>query len=176
MHNGTHGSDNATPEIIELGYDTRDVHIPALIWNIGIIWALIVVTMVLMVWMLGYLKAQKAKTDAALGDANPLMVQEGRHLPQEPRLQQNEQSDLKSMKDNEDKILNSAGWVERKDGRQGVVRIPIGRAIDIVAEKASKTKMLPSWPAPTTPANSTVAQSQSSSSPAQAALPAKATE
>ncbi|MBI5091909.1 MAG: hypothetical protein HZB26_05620 [Candidatus Hydrogenedentes bacterium] len=169
MHNGTHGSDNATPEIVELGYDPRDVHIPALVWNISVIWALIVVTMVLMVWMLGYLKAQKAKTDAALGEANPLMVQEGRHIPAAPLLQQNEQSDLQSMKDNEDRILNSAGWVERKENNQGVVRLPIGRAMDIVAEKAANTKMLPYWPLPASQSNPTAVQSLTPVQPAKAA-------
>lgn len=146
MHNASHESDNATPEIIALGYDTRDVHIPALIKNIAVIWALVIGTMILMIWMLGYLKAQKAKADAVLTESNPLMLENGRHIPLGPLLQQNEQADLKGMRDNEDAILNGAGWVERNDQHKGVVHIPIGRAIDLVAEKASKTRTLPYWP------------------------------
>ena len=146
MHNAAHESDNATPEIIELGYDTRDVHIPALIKNIVVIWALVIGTMVAMVWMLNYLKAEKAKTDAVVGASAPLMLKEGRHIPQAPLLQQDEQADLQGMKDTENKILNTAGWVERNDQHKGIVHIPIDRAIDLVSEKASKTKVLPYWP------------------------------
>jgi hypothetical protein len=64
------------------------------------------------------------------------------------------------MKDIENGILNSAGWVERKDDHKGVVHIPIDRAIDLVAEKASKTKSLPYWPA--LPAQSTPTTNQPS--------------
>jgi len=48
--------------------------------------------------------------------------------------------ELKELKDDEDAILNNYGWV---DPANGVVRIPIDQAIDIVAKKG-----LPSKPTP----------------------------
>jgi len=122
--------------------------------------------------MLGYLNARKAREDAALGQANPLMFTEGRHIPQGPLLQQNEQADLQGMRDNEDRILHGAGWVERKDDHTGVVHLPIDRAIDLVAEKVSKTKALPYWPAP---ANQP-AQPAQPEPPTQQPLPATSSE
>ena|ERR1700680_510881 len=53
-------------------------------------------------------------------------------LPPEPRLQDNAVQDLQQMRAAEDQILNSYGWV---DQQKGVVRIPIGRAIDLLAQR-----------------------------------------
>ena len=146
MHNGPDTANNATPEIVALGYETRDVHIPALLWNIGAMWVVLAGVMVFVVWMMGYLKAEKAKTDAAISVANPMA--ESRHLPPGPLLQIDEAADLKKMHEHEDKILNGFGWVERRPKHQGVAHIPIAQAIDLVADKAAKTGVLPYWPLP----------------------------
>jgi len=51
-------------------------------------------------------------------------------LPPEPRLQDHAVQDLRQMRAAEDQILNSYQWVDQK---KGVVRIPIDRAIDLLA-------------------------------------------
>ena len=53
-------------------------------------------------------------------------------LPPEPRLQDNAVQDLRQMRAAEDQILNSYGWVDKE---KGVVRIPIDRAIDLLAQR-----------------------------------------
>jgi hypothetical protein len=50
--------------------------------------------------------------------------------PPEPRLQANPQSDMRKMLQEEDAVLNHYGWV---DPDRGIVRLPIARALDIVA-------------------------------------------
>jgi hypothetical protein len=50
----------------------------------------------------------------------------------EPRLEVNPGAELKTMKAEEDETLNSYGWIDRD---QGIVRIPIDRAIAILAQK-----------------------------------------
>jgi len=50
----------------------------------------------------------------------------------EPRLQMDEVRDLGRLHEHEDSILNSYGWVDQK---AGIVRIPIERAMDIVAQQ-----------------------------------------
>ena len=52
--------------------------------------------------------------------------------PPEPRLQANPQADLRTMREKEETILNHYGWV---DAGRGVVRIPIDRALELVAER-----------------------------------------
>jgi len=59
-------------------------------------------------------------------------------LPPAPRLQTVPVLDLKAIRAAEDEVLNSYGWV---DPQKGVVRIPISRAIDLLAERG-----LPSRP------------------------------
>ena len=51
--------------------------------------------------------------------------------PPEPRLQANPPADMRTMREKEETILNHYGWV---DSNRGVVRIPIDRALDLIAE------------------------------------------
>ena len=50
----------------------------------------------------------------------------------EPRLQQTPMPDLKAVHDAEDQLLTGYAWV---DPKQGLVRIPIDKAIDVLARK-----------------------------------------
>jgi hypothetical protein len=50
----------------------------------------------------------------------------------QPQLQETEVTDLKAMRAEEDQVLNGYAWV---DPEQGVVRIPISRAMDLLAEE-----------------------------------------
>lgn len=55
-----------------------------------------------------------------------------RNLPPEPRLQIDAVRDLLQIQAAEERTLTSYGWV---DQRKGVVRIPIDRAIDLLAQR-----------------------------------------
>jgi hypothetical protein len=55
-----------------------------------------------------------------------------RQLPPEPRLQTTAPEDFKRYRAEQDKILESYGWV---DAQAGIVRIPIQRAMDMLLEK-----------------------------------------
>ncbi len=55
----------------------------------------------------------------------------------EPRLERVPSADLKTVRAEEDKLLNGYGWV---DPPRGVVRIPIDVAIDVLAKKGLPTR------------------------------------
>jgi hypothetical protein len=57
---------------------------------------------------------------------------DARRLPPEPRLQSAPVEDLNQMRAAEEHILNSYAWI---DPDRGLVRIPIGRAMDLVANE-----------------------------------------
>ena len=57
---------------------------------------------------------------------------DARNLPPAPRLQSAPIADIHDMRAAEDRILNGYGWVDQK---QGVTRIPIDRAIDLLAQR-----------------------------------------
>ncbi len=52
-------------------------------------------------------------------------------LPPAPRLETHPIQDLSAMRAGEDAALNSYGWVDQKNG---IARIPISRAIDLLAQ------------------------------------------
>ena len=62
----------------------------------------------------------------------PLAVTHEQRLPPEPRLQTNPREDLQELRDEEQKVLDSYGWVD-KDA--GVVRLPIGEAMRLTVER-----------------------------------------
>jgi len=55
----------------------------------------------------------------------------------EPRLEGNERIEINSFRFNEDRLLNSYGYV---DQQRGVVRIPIDRAMHLIAERGLPTR------------------------------------
>ncbi len=57
---------------------------------------------------------------------------EAERLPPQPRLQVVPARDLQTARIDEEALLNSYGWV---DPEAGVVRIPIERAIDVLAQR-----------------------------------------
>lgn len=71
------------------------------------------------------------------GGPLPSRVEQGvemdaRELPPQPRLQPSDILDMEQMRAAENQILNSYGWV---DQGSGTVRIPIDRAMDILAQR-----------------------------------------
>jgi hypothetical protein len=62
----------------------------------------------------------------------PLPGLEARQPPPEPRLQVSPKHDMQAVRAAEMALLHSYGWVNRA---AGIVRIPIERAIDLLAER-----------------------------------------
>jgi hypothetical protein len=93
---------------------------------------------------------------AAAKDVMPtaIMLGQPKKLPPEPRLQSDEIGDLDKLHQNEDAILQSYGWVDRN---AGIVRIPVDRALELVAARG-----LPSVPAQTQPAGAQPGNAQAS--------------
>jgi hypothetical protein len=58
-------------------------------------------------------------------------------LPPEPRLQPDPVSDLHRMREAEDNVLQTYGWIDKN---AGIVRIPVARALDLISQRG-----LPSW-------------------------------
>jgi hypothetical protein len=111
------------------GHEERDVSFrPIIIGLIGLL-ALLVLGAILMRLLMGYLAVQQARTSPR---ANPLAQRFARQLPPEPRLQTDPLQDLLNLHKDEDALLNNYAWVDRK---VGTVRIPIERAMELLAER-----------------------------------------
>jgi hypothetical protein len=62
----------------------------------------------------------------------PLAAGQGNRLPPEPRFQTHPREDLRRLREQEDRILNSYGWVDQS---AGVVRIPVRRAMELTVQR-----------------------------------------
>jgi hypothetical protein len=114
------------------GRDERDVPLrPILISGMSL--ALLAGLSLLAMWLLfDYFAARRARLEVT-----PSPVFEARQLPPEPRLEVSPQQDLRQMRAAETALLHSYGWVDRQ---AGIVRIPIERAIELLAERGLPTR------------------------------------
>jgi hypothetical protein len=119
-------SDHGAP--VHGAHEERDVVFrPIVLAAVGLL-AVIVFVFVSMQWLFDYYAAREARRS----EPNPLAESYARELPPEPRLQTAPVQDLRQLRAAEDAVLNSYGWIDRKNG---VVRIPIERAMELLARR-----------------------------------------
>lgn len=114
------------------GHEQSDVNVRS-VSEFGIGLGLGVIATAFLMW---FLLDQFAKHQAAhmvkpevMEAANP------QKEPPEPRLEAHPRIDLKDYLAAEDQLVTSYGWV---DPEKGIVRIPVSRALDIVAKEGLK--------------------------------------
>jgi hypothetical protein len=114
-------------------HEERDVPLRPLIIS-GMSLALLVGLSLFVMWLLfDYFAARRARLEVV-----PSPVFEARQLPPEPRLQISPQQDMRQMRAAEMAALHSYGWVDRQ---AGIVRIPIARAIELLAERGLPARL-----------------------------------
>ena len=124
---------NVPSKAIETGHELSDLS-PK---NIAI-FGVSLVGMILIVLWVCYELFQHYSTVSMKTEVPPSPLSYTREPTPEPHLLVVPGQELKTMRASEDSILNSYAWVDRE---KGVVRIPIQRAIDILAQRG-----LPSRP------------------------------
>lgn len=80
----------------------------------------------------------EGKYGGVLPRATQSMALDARHLPPSPQLEVTETADLAAQRAAEQRILSTYGWVDRE---HGVVRIPIERAIELLAASHPASRM-----------------------------------
>ena len=114
------------------GHETTDAKArPIALFEVTLLlW--VVLAFGLMTALFYYFTHREARLDQS---RSPLA--EGRRLPPEPRLQAEPATDLKRLRAEEDARLGGYSWVD--EGEQ-LVRIPIERAMDVVADRGLPTR------------------------------------
>ena len=117
----------STSDLPQGGYERTDADIPS-IWKFIVgLFALIGVALLLSLGLFRFLyRTEQAERQAA----TPMEAQ--RVLPPMPRLQLSGTGDLNEMRRKEEEALTSYGWVDKN---AGVVRIPVSRAMELIAER-----------------------------------------
>lgn len=111
------------------GYEESDVDARSVTRFGAVLFAVAAAAFVLSWALLRFLAAEHSRADRR---PPPLAAVERDRVPPEPRLQVSPREDLRRVRESEDQVLRSYGWVD-KEAR--VVRIPIDRAMDLLAER-----------------------------------------
>lgn len=113
--------------------DRDDIDIkPLLQWFTGLTVLLIGSLVVCAVFVAGFGWVNRRFLDKPKPPLAP-----ARRLPPEPRLQPNPPVELQKLRESEERILHHYAWIDRP---RGIVRIPIDRAIDLLAQEAGRSQ------------------------------------
>jgi hypothetical protein len=123
---------NVPSKTIEAGYELSDLS-PK---NIAIFAASLAVTVIVVLWICYWL-FQHFYTASMRTEVPPSPLSYTREPTPEPHLLVVPGQELKVMRAEEDAMLNSYDWVDRE---KGIVRIPIERAIDILAQRGLRSR------------------------------------
>ncbi len=105
-------------------HETTDINV----WAVGkFAIALVIVTVISLGLVFGLMMYFRSREESNMATT----VQPTKLFPQ-PQLQQTPVLDLRAIRAEEDKVLDSYAWVDQP---RGVVRIPIAQAMDILAKR-----------------------------------------
>lgn len=110
-------------------HERSDVNVRAIL-SVGAGLAAVTMVMAGLVWLLVLLLA-RSNADTAPREF-PLAATYEQRLPPEPRLQTNPREDLQTLRQAEERLLRTYGWVDKDSG---VVRIPIDEAMRLTLER-----------------------------------------
>lgn len=130
----------ATAADIAAGHELSDVHVaPLITFLIGLVVATAIV-IVLLLGLFGYFTAKAEKRDQ---QNPPAPLAELREAPPAPHLQESPALDMHMMREQQESRLHRTEWIDEKEG---IARIPIEQAMEIVAKEGP-----PKWPRVETP-------------------------
>jgi len=110
-------------------YEKSDVEVARVV-RAGVALIAIVVFFFALMWMLQGVLLRLVGLDQA--PRHPLATSLARTEPPAPRLQPDPRADLLALRAQEDAVLQTYAWVDKS---RGVVRVPIERAMEILAER-----------------------------------------
>ena len=120
------------PHTPRAGHETTDVNV----WAVGrFAIGLVIVCVVSIGLLFGLLKFFQSREETSVANT----VEPVKLFPQ-PQLQKTPILDLKTIHDEEDKLLNGYAWV---DPKKGIVRIPVDRAIEVLAQRGLPSRSVP---------------------------------
>jgi hypothetical protein len=118
-------------------HERTDVNVGGVLLSGAALFVVAAVVHVLIWVMFGFFDRREAVRGAR---EYPLAAAQENQVPPEPRLQTNPREDLRELRDREDEVLASYGWVDKN---AGIVRIPIEEAMKIVVQKGLPARQAP---------------------------------
>jgi len=130
-----HVQPNAHPD-----YERRDIGVPAVVYFLMGLAAACILVYFVVSGFYGFLAKESDAHQPAVSPLIPHAPTDTRHVTRDypetafpaPRLEENERGQLDDIRLNEEQTLSTYGWVDQK---AGTVRIPIDRAMDLIAQR-----------------------------------------
>jgi hypothetical protein len=133
-----HPQNDETKEVIDLvGHETTDADVGPVV---RFALFLLIVTIGIAALVVGFYKYLDAREAAEKARRYPMSEMFQRPLPPRPRLQTYAFTDINALRADERRMLHEYAWVDKN---AGVVRIPIERAIDVLAERGLPHRAAP---------------------------------
>lgn len=123
-----HTDPHDTPHDAAVGHETTDASVGGVERFLIVTGLFLVVSFALMWLMYTQFRSREAALDVA---PSPVSQRQGDRLPPLPRLQRAPATDLSAFREAEQAELDAWGWVDQSSG---IARIPVARAIELVAE------------------------------------------
>lgn len=116
-------------ESLREGHEPLTVPVRALAVGTALILAVLFASMLLMYWLvIGTVEPQTAGELRTEADRQRIETER----PPDPQVEPNQAGELEQLTKANQQLLESYGWV---DERQGIARIPVARAIELLAER-----------------------------------------
>jgi hypothetical protein len=113
------------------GYEHKDADVRLIVYStLGLIAGMVIVFLIVL-GIFRVMQKEMPREPRISAIVNP------NRIPPEPRLQPHPANELQALRRHEDDVLNHYGWVDQK---AGVVRIPVDRAMDILARRGFPVK------------------------------------
>lgn len=109
-----------------LGHEPREVNIKLILFSTVIIVLVVLVACFVSVEIFDFLNAHSSPIDQTTSLTRPV------ETPPEPRVLEHPYEQYPVLRQTEDRVLNSYGWLDQKTGQ---VRVPVDRAIDLIAQR-----------------------------------------
>jgi hypothetical protein len=129
--------DGPLPPSTAVGHETTDAEAGPVLKFLLVLGIVTIVTAGLVVLFYNYLERREANEKTA---RYPLAAGRTRPLPPQPRLQTYPFDDIKELRRSELPLLDQYAWVDKN---RGVVRIPIERAMELIAERGLPYRAAP---------------------------------
>jgi hypothetical protein len=128
----------------ELASFDREVNLRGVLWAGAILVTVALVVHLLIWWLLRGFETYDEKRDVRLTPIEAeLRPQE--QPPPEPRLEVSPRQNLEELRQEEDALIRGAAWV---NPQQGVVRVPLDVALEVIAERGVAAEVVGGTAAP----------------------------
>src|SRR4051812_48342553 len=122
----------AEPTARQLGHEARDVNVRGVVWfAAGLVVCAVVIHLVVAGLFVVFKRGHQSP------DPPSRIVLEPHVLAPEPRLQANPIPEMNRFRASDEEKLNSYGWIDKE---RGIARIPIDRAMDLIAQRGLPTR------------------------------------